>query len=264
MREAGGGIVCETCLRLVRGKAPARRPAAGDLSPFPVVPWKLWPGLAFLPVPFVLSGLMTYMMRQGGEVSVGAAQLLISLLLYSCTVFFAVAVAWKYGDAATELGLHGENLPASLGFGFLGGSLAYWLGTASAFLSYALLGRVAWVEGWLQGFFDINVKDVTGLDLLVVGLVVVVAAPVCEEIFFRGYLYPAMRKSMGVWGASLLNGFLFSVVHFSILGLLGRTLAGFVFCLLYEYNENLVAPITAHAVNNFVAFFLPLLVLGGA
>jgi membrane protease YdiL (CAAX protease family) len=55
-----------------------------------------------------------------------------------------------------------------------------------------------------------------------------------------------------------LNGFLFSAVHFSLFGLIGRTLAGIIFCLLYEHNDNLWSPIAAHAVNNFVAFFLPL------
>ena len=70
-----------------------------------------------------------------------------------------------------------------------------------------------------------------------------------------------MRNRFGVWGAALLNGFLFSAVHFSVFGLIGRTLAGIVFCMLYEYNDNLWSPITAHALNNFVAFFLPLVYL---
>jgi membrane protease YdiL (CAAX protease family) len=73
-----------------------------------------------------------------------------------------------------------------------------------------------------------------------------------------------MRNNMGLWGAVFLNGFLFSAVHFSVFGLLGRTIAGAIFCLLYEYNDNLWSPITAHAINNFVAFFLPLVAIWSA
>ncbi len=275
-----GAMICSGCQRVVGGKRFCERcfqtaymPGRGGQRVGPpstwareaparaVTPWKLWPGLAFLPVPFILNGVMTYMMRQGEEVSVGAAQLLISLLLYSSTLAFAFIAVSRYGNAFEEVGLHGRNLPASLGLGFIGGSLTFWLAVASGLVSQAMFGSLGDIERWLEGFFDVNVKDVTGIDMLIVGIIIVVAAPICEEIFFRGYLYPAMRGRLGLWGAALLNGFLFSIVHFSVFGLAGRTIAGIIFCLLYEYNDNLWSPITAHAVNNFVAFFLPLVAI---
>jgi membrane protease YdiL (CAAX protease family) len=204
---------------------------------------------------------MTYMMRQGEEISVGAAQLLVSLLLYSSTLAFAFIAVSRYGNAFEELGLHTHNLLSSLGLGFIGGSLAFWLAVASGLISQGMLGSLVEFERWLQGFFDVNVKDVTGIDMLIAGIIIVIAAPICEELFFRGYLYPAMRSRLGLWGAVLLNGVLFSVVHFSVFGLVGMILAGIIFCLLYEYNDNLWSPITAHAINNFVAFFLPLVAI---
>lgn len=275
-----GALICSGCQRVVGGKrwcegcfqatfAPGRgEPGtskaavlARGTSLRAAVPWKLWPGLAFLPIPFILNGLMTYMMRQGEEVSVGAATLLASLILYSSTLAFAFIAVSRYGNTFGEIGLHSRNLPASLGLGFLGGSLSFWLSVASALMSIGIFSSLESIERWLQGFFDVNVKDVTGIDMLIAGIIIVIAAPVCEEIFFRGYLYPAMRNNMGLWGAVFLNGFLFSAVHFSVFGLLGRTVAGVIFCLLYEYNDNLWSPITAHAINNFVAFFLPLVAI---
>lgn len=269
-----GAFVCSACQRISGDKrycnschqdmtsTPRREPAAGGkgaaTTPACGEIWKLWPALAFLPVPFFLSWLMTYMMRQGEEVSVAAAQLLVSLLLYSSSLAFAFLVVSRYGNTRELLGMHGKNLAGSLGLGVVCGSLAFWIGTAGSLMSAGLLERVSWVEEWLHGFFDVNVKSVTGPDLLVAGLVIIVAAPVCEEIFFRGFLYPAMRRKMGVWAASLLNGFLFAVVHFSLFGLLGRTLVGALLCLLYEYAGNLWSPVAAHGINNFVAFFLPL------
>lgn len=262
-RLEGEKRYCEHCFGVVaeRRAGPAGslvrvgRTMGGFRAP---VPWRLWPGLAFLPVPFALSVLMTYMMRQGEEVSVGAAQLLISILLYSTTLGFAFLVVNPHGEMWKRLGMHTANLSAALGLGIIGGSLTFWAVTASGLLSKGLLERVGWLEEWLRGFFDVNVKNATGLDLLVAGLVIIVVAPVCEEIFFRGFLYPAMRRNMGLWAAALLNGLLFSFVHFSLFGLLGRTLAGALFCVLYEYTDNLWSPVAAHLLNNFVAFFLPL------
>jgi membrane protease YdiL (CAAX protease family) len=247
-----------------RGEAALRGVAYGKYAAAPrrlVTPWRLWPGLAFLPVPFALSGLMTYMMRQGGEVSVGLAQLFVSLLLYSTTLGFAYFVVCRYGNFWQEMGVHAGNLPASLGLGVICGSLAFWIGAACAFLSNGIFNRLGWLEEWLKGFFDVNARGLTGSDLLLAGIIIVVAAPLCEELFFRGYLYPAMRERLGVWAAVFLNGFIFSAVHFSLYGLLGRTLSGALFCLLYEYTDNLWSSVTAHALNNFVAFFLPLAVI---
>jgi membrane protease YdiL (CAAX protease family) len=278
--SACGALICSGCQRVVGNKRLCERcshayyvpgrgePRHGNLGTwsneaplYAATPWKLWPALAFLPLPFILNGLMSYMMRQGEEISVGAAQLLVSLLLYSSILAFAFIAVSRYGSAFEELGLHARNLPSSLGLGFIGGSLAFWLAVASGLMSQAMLGGLVDIERWLQGFFDVNVKDVTGVDMLIAGIIIVIAAPICEELFFRGYLYPAMRSSLGLWAAVFLNGFLFSAVHFSVFGLVGRTLAGAIFCLLYEYNDNLWSPITAHAINNFVAFFLPLVAI---
>ncbi len=274
-----GALLCAGCQRLIGNQrfcamcyqntfAPAggfpARPGARPVRATPsmaAAPWKLWPGLAFLPVPFILSGVMTYMMRSGEEISAGLAQFLLSLLLYSCMLFFAFLTVSRYGSTTVEMGMTGKDLPASIGLGIAGGTVAFWMAVASAFLSFAFFQNLGSVEKWLQGFYDIKAKDVTGVDLLIVGFIIIVVAPICEEIFFRGYLYPPMRKRFGVWGAVFVNGFLFSAVHFSVFGLIGRTLAGAIFCLLYEYNDNLWSPITAHALNNFVAFFLPLVYL---
>ncbi len=263
-RVTGDGRLCEGCHR--SSTPPQRGRAGGAPAPPPrrPAPWKLWPALAFLPLPLILNGLMTYMMRQGEEVSVGAAQLLVSLLLYSSTLAFAFIAASRYGGTLARLGMHAGDLPASLGLGLIAGLLAFWMAVAGGILSRGMFGGLVKVEGWLRGFFDLSVKDSGGMDLLIAGIIIVIAAPICEELFFRGYIYPAMRGRLGPWGAALLNGLVFSAVHLSLFGLIGRALAGVVFCLLYEYSDNLWSPIAAHAVSNFLAFFLPLAVIWGS
>jgi hypothetical protein len=78
----------------------------------------------------------------------------------------------------------------------------------------------------------------------------VVLAPVCEEIFFRGYLYPSFRNRMGMQAAMLLNGAFFSAVHFQLAGFLPRFLIGYGLCYMYERNRTLIAPMIGHALYN--------------
>src|SRR5205823_6075766 len=42
---------------------------------------------------------------------------------------------------------------------------------------------------------------------------VVVIAPVCEEVFFRGFFYRALRTRMNVPVAALIDGTVFGLIH---------------------------------------------------
>jgi membrane protease YdiL (CAAX protease family) len=41
-------------------------------------------------------------------------------------------------------------------------------------------------------------------------------APVCEEVFFRGYLFGGLLRGMEMWAAALISGLLFALAHFDI------------------------------------------------
>lgn len=85
----------------------------------------------------------------------------------------------------------------------------------------------------------------------------VLGAPVTEELFFRGYLsgmfWQAGWRRVGI----VFSAALFAAVHFSdpyhvpCIWLIGVVLAW-----LYHRNGSLLAPITAHAVNNGTAIAL--------
>ena len=100
--------------------------------------------------------------------------------------------------------------------------------------------------------------DRGGLLLVASVLLVVGAAPVIEEFFFRGFFYGALRTRFGVWSAAALDGILFGAIHYSgpdTLSILPPlALLGVAFCLLYERTGTLYAPIAFHALNNAIAF----------
>jgi len=98
-------------------------------------------------------------------------------------------------------------------------------------------------------------------ELAMVLLAVGVVAPVAEEVFFRGVLYPSLRRSMPVVPSIVLTSAAFGATHLEAL----RTraaLLGVLAAILVEYTGSLVPAILAHAGVN-VSFVL-FLAGGGA
>jgi uncharacterized protein len=99
--------------------------------------------------------------------------------------------------------------------------------------------------------------DVSPLAAVAAGFLIVVAAPLAEEIFFRGFFFGGLRTAMPLLPAALISGILFGAIHLTggnlaaagMLSVLGVLLAW-----LYERTGSLWSPIALHAVNNALAF----------
>jgi len=85
---------------------------------------------------------------------------------------------------------------------------------------------------------------------LLILFLMVVAAPIAEEAFFRGLAYPAFRARFGVTLASLFTTLLFVPLHLSMLALIPLTLLSLVLCLVREVHASITGPIAAHAMYN--------------
>jgi membrane protease YdiL (CAAX protease family) len=97
-------------------------------------------------------------------------------------------------------------------------------------------------------------------------------APVGEELFYRRYLYGALRQRWGVWGAAGLSSALFGLRHVTHLlytwpevawaaaaqYALSTAVFGVGLCLLYERSRSLWLLVAVHALTNAV-----LIALGG-
>ncbi len=90
------------------------------------------------------------------------------------------------------------------------------------------------------------------LQLGTLALGAVIAAPLGEELFFRGFLYRAMRQRWGVRWALLATSLLFAFIHSSPSAFLPYAALGLAFGLVYEWVGSLWASITLHALWNLV------------
>src|SRR5512140_422206 len=88
-----------------------------------------------------------------------------------------------------------------------------------------------------------------------IGILAIVVAPFAEEVVFRGLIYPTLKQNgfpkLALWGTSLL----FAAIHSNLMIVLPLTFLAVVLTLLYETTDNLLAPIFAHSLFNFVNFF---------
>lgn len=78
----------------------------------------------------------------------------------------------------------------------------------------------------------------------------VVIAPVAEEFFFRGMLYPLVKQRGSPGWAFFGVNAIFALIHFDVGTLVPLFALALALTWLYEFTDNLLAPITAHALFN--------------
>ena len=149
---------------------------------------------------------------------------------------------------AASLGLRAENLPRGLKWG-AGGAAALFVLSVIVSLVLGLLGIKQPQGDWLYWL-----RDLPPPQMLLVLLAGVVAAPVVEELFFRGYVFKAYLTEKGPVTAYVASSLIFGMVHGHVVLLLAIFPMGLVLAHLYRRSGTIVAPIVAHAVNNSFAF----------
>lgn len=100
---------------------------------------------------------------------------------------------------------------------------------------------------------DDELYDSVGL-VVITGILVVLVAPMTEELFYRGFLFAGLGKRYGVVIGALASAALFSVVHFDVGSLIPFALVGIVFALVYWRSRSLNGAILAHGMFNAISF----------
>lgn len=96
---------------------------------------------------------------------------------------------------------------------------------------------------------------------LVLFLLVGVAAPFFEEIFFRGVLLNSFRARWTPVIGIVLSAGTFAMLH-PLIGFLPIFALGSVFAVLLYERKSLVSPMIAHSISNMVTFLILVLLVG--
>lgn len=228
-------------------------------------PWSWWVGpvavlLAFVVVLFLGVFIAIAVEAGGGDTTTAFDDNTHWLGLAQDVLWVAVALLVPFMAVRylrpEQLGLQGRPL---------GRSIAVLVGCLVLF--YVLAAVYA-------GVFDVNQNDNTLLDDTGIGetvgrdvlfaLLFTVAAPVAEELLFRGLLFRSLRdgfsakfgSKQGIAAGALLSGVIFGGIHVGggqnaflpVLMMLGVLLA-----LAYQWSGTLYVPVVIHSINNAAA-----------
>ncbi|QDT37793.1 ABC transporter permease subunit/CPBP intramembrane protease [Stratiformator vulcanicus] len=149
---------------------------------------------------------------------------------------------------------------------------AFQLGAASptAFIAAVMLGSALWVFAYEVGLFTISSSQIEQMQEffepwkaelksipLALKLICLAVVPaVCEELFFRGFLFSAFKPRVGGWWTVLLTAFLFALFHVFVTDglMLGRFPPTFLLGLALSFialrSGSVLPGIAMHGINN--------------
>ncbi|WP_061213554.1 CPBP family intramembrane glutamic endopeptidase [Syntrophomonas wolfei] len=91
-----------------------------------------------------------------------------------------------------------------------------------------------------------------GSEFIILLLMGAVLAPVSEELFYRGMIYPVVRGYLGpLWGA-IAAGLIFGLAHWDFWRTIPLAVGGAVLCYFYEKTGSILVTMLAHGVWNGV------------
>jgi membrane protease YdiL (CAAX protease family) len=228
-----------------------------------VPPWRLWAAPVAIVVGFLLAEMLTLIVygvgaSQGASTTnpTPAMEIVGSIVFDFGFIAAAVLIAQFAGGAR----------PRAFGFRRVRVRTAVIAVIAAAIVYYVVTAVYA-------GLLSLHAKDnlPSGFGLrtshwAVVGTAAFVCAiaPMCEETFFRGFLFGTLRKlplsiagrNLGPWVAAVIVGILFGLAHTGSANpeyLVPLGFLGFVLCLVRWRTRSLYPGMVLHSGNNAIA-----------
>ncbi len=200
----------------------------------------------------VLGGIFLLQQVRFGASSLGNAVYLSVSYLY---IFFVVLVftVVKYGSKPADLGLKPFKLRRAIAVAFV-----WWLAIRATVLVYSVVATTIAERFGAKPPAEMTsrVPELFGsgaVGFLLACVVAVLIGPIVEEVYFRGFMYPAFKRALGTWPAIIVSGVIFGVFHVNPWLIFPTGLMGVVMAYLYEKEGSLGAPFFLHALNNLVS-----------
>lgn len=92
--------------------------------------------------------------------------------------------------------------------------------------------------------------------MLILGACVI--APFAEEIIFRGYLYPVVKRFTEPVVAAIFTGVIFGAIHGQVWAVIPLSIFGILLAVLYEKSGSIWACILCHGMFNTINVFFML------
>ncbi|BAZ30681.1 hypothetical protein NIES4074_31430 [Cylindrospermum sp. NIES-4074] len=115
----------------------------------------------------------------------------------------------------------------------------------------SLINQQLWQgKGGSNPLLQLALESRDGVALGIFFFTAAIAAPLFEELLFRGFLLPSLTRYLPVWASILTSSLLFAAAHLSLSEILPLTALGIVLGVVYTRSRNLLAPMLLHSLWN--------------
>lgn len=175
----------------------------------------------------------------------------IQVLLMLGSVWF-FAIYWRR-SRFRDLGFCYYSIPKTIWYTFLSLILIFIV----SFVYVLILQKVFGIDAPPSKVDELVTSgNVSGNIIIIVTAIV---APFCEEVYFRGFLYPAFRKNFGVVLGIFLSSVLFAAAHLDLYSFFPIMVIGWILAYIYEKTKSIFPVIFLHSIYNLI---LVLILLG--
>jgi len=181
--------------------------------------------------------------------------------VFSCIVEGALLIAPFYIANRTlrSMPSHWRRALQALGFrGFGGGATLAWM----AVLLFAILAT-DYLYGYAIQIFHLPLQTndqvllayskYAPLTTYAILIVAVFVAPICEEVFFRGFVFAGLLRGMPLVWAILFSSLIFAVAHFDVGSFVVLFIIGLALAFLRWRTKSIWPGILLHMLNNGIA-----------
>lgn len=145
----------------------------------------------------------------------------------------------------------------------------FWWGLGGYFTALPLVILISIInqqiwqgQGGSNPILPIALEEKNPTALIIFFVTAAIAAPIFEEILFRGFLLPSLTRYVPIWGAIGLSSLIFAVAHLSLSEVLPLTVLGMVLGFVYTRSQNLLSSMLLHSLWNS-GTLASLIILGG-
>ena len=176
-------------------------------------------------------------------------------VVYVISLAISILLPWKVLHAKVtrnEIGLEGLPTWTEVLLAPIGLMLSLILGGVLLMVCEKLIPGVDWGQEQDVGF---NVLA-SSSDYVLAFVSLVIVAPICEELIFRGWIYAKLRARMKALPAIFLVSLAFGVAHLQWnVGVTVFVMSVFM-CLLRELTGTIYSGILVHMLKNGLAFYV--------
>jgi len=166
--------------------------------------------------------------------------------------FIGVYIFGKHKANIKYLGLVRTKFGHWLKVGLINGVILFF----AVMLMGALISAFSPIEIKPQPIAEIIMTAGTKWEKLIPFIVASIFAPLSEELYFRGFLYPALRRKIGVGWGILVTSLIFGSLHFDLIRMIPLAFGGIWLNWLYEKSGSIYTSIVAHSVWNGIMTLL--------